>query len=148
MTSPTRRRLLQAGLALGVSFALPAARGCEFFSNRMRILNPWTRASIDGATSAIICMKFDQVDRDDRLIGVETPVAAGAELVGPDHAVSRVDVPIPRGQLTELGETGTVLRLIGLKHPMEIGREYPLKLIFAQAGIVDADLDVFYNAHD
>jgi copper(I)-binding protein len=138
-----RRLVLKAGLAAGASLVLPSARACEFFSSTLRILHPWSRASRDGATSAIVSTKFDQVLQDDRLIHVETPVAAGAEMGGID-AASRVDFPIPAGRETALGETGTYLRLVRLRHPLEMGRAYPLHLFFDRGGLVQADFDIDY----
>jgi hypothetical protein len=43
-----------------------------------------------------------------------------------------------------LGEEGTMIRLIGLNHPLLIARTYPLKLVFEKSGIVDAELNVDY----
>lgn len=137
-----RRRVLHAGLALGVSLVVPAARACEFFTSTMRVIHPWTRAT-GYATSAVVCMKFDDVTETDRLIGVETPVAAGAELVG-EGASTEVDLLIPAGQETALSEEGTHIRLVELNHPLLIARVYPLKLAFEKGGIVNAALTVDY----
>src|ERR1700716_3701563 len=96
-----RRTVLQAGLALCASLVVPRARACEFFTSTMRITHPWTRATAPDATSAVLCMKFDEVTETDRLIGVETPVAEGAELVGKQAGaeVSRaVNFLIPAGR--------------------------------------------------
>ncbi len=141
-TSFHRRQVLQAGLALGASFVLPQpARACEFFTTTLRITHPWARATEGDDTSAIVSIKFDQVLETDRLIGVETPVAQGAEMGG--VAGSRqVDFLIPKGEETNLGETGIHLRLTGLNHPLEIARTYPLRLIFEKSGAVEADLSI------
>jgi copper(I)-binding protein len=138
-----RRDFLRTSLAMGVSLAIPQARACEFFTSTLRITHPWTRATAPGATSALLCMKIDNVIGADRLIGLETPVAKGAELVV-DGAVSRLHLPIPVGQEMILGEEGTMIRLIGLNHPLLIARTYPLKLVFEKSGIVDAELNVDY----
>ncbi len=142
-----RRTLLRAGLALGsgLSAALiaPSARACEFFASSLRITHPWTRATPIGERTAKICMRFDEVTRSDRLIGVETPVARGAERGGSGGAI---DIPIPEGQTTELTEAGVHVRLTGLKHPLELGRTYPLTLRFAHGGEVNASFDVDYGA--
>lgn len=138
-----RRAALRAGLALCASLALPSARACEFFSSTLRVWHPWTRATAPDATSAIINMKIDQVSQSDRLIGVETPVAGGAELVR-DGASSAVDLLIPQGQETLLGEEGIHIRLVDLKQPLLIARSYPLTLIFEKGGIVNANLNIDY----
>jgi copper(I)-binding protein len=128
-----RRRALQAGFALCASLALPSARACEFFANNLRIIHPWTRAT-GPDTSAVVCMKFDEVTETDRLVGVETPVAEAAELVG--------DLLIPKGGELILSDDGPHVRLVGLKHPLLIARVYPLKLEFEKAGAINARLTV------
>ena len=138
-----RRGMLQAGLALGLVSVLPAARACEFFTTHLRITHPWTHASVEGASIAVVSMKFDEVTLADRLIGVTTPVAERAELGG-IGAGPNVDFPIPEGRETLLSERGTFVRLVGLKHPLEIARTYPLTLVFERGGSIATDLSVDY----
>ncbi len=153
-----RRDVLRGSLALGVALLTPGARACEFFSPTMRILHPWTRASEPNATTAVVCMRFDEVSRDDRLVQVQTPVAAAAEMggvvltggatrpgsgsgsgsgVGPG-----LNFLIPAGQESALSEGGRFVRLLDLRHPLEVGRSYPLTLVFEQGGTVNATLTV------
>jgi copper(I)-binding protein len=141
---PGRRALLRAGGAVAIGLALPPARACEFFSTHLRIYHPWSRATAEGDAFAVLCMRFDEVRSPDRLIRVETPVATGAEMNGPARGRA-VDIAIPAGRETELSETGTFIRLTGLKHPLEVGRNYPLKLVFAHGGVVDADIDIDFE---
>jgi copper(I)-binding protein len=138
-----RRLLLQAGLAVGTSLVLPAARACEFFSTTLRVTHPWTRATAGQSSSAIVCMKIDQVLTTDRLIGVDTPVATGAELVGAATG-PQVNLLIEQGQDIQLGETGLQLRLTGLTQPLEIARTYPMRLVFEKGGVLDTELNVDY----
>lgn len=138
-----RRALLRAGLALGASFALPAARGCEYFAPHLRITHPWTHATEPGETVAGLYMKIDATSQADRLIGVETPVATGAEMGG-TAAGPGVSLFLPEGQESELSESGIFIRLLGLKHPLEIARSYPLFLEFEKGGIVNATLNIDY----
>jgi copper(I)-binding protein len=141
-----RRTLLRAGLAAGVSLGWPSARACEFFTTHLRIYRPWSRATAPGDGFAVLCMSFDQVARPDRLIGVETPVATRAELAGPGaRPGGAVDLPIPAGRETVLVETGLFIRLLGLTQTLEVGRSYPLRLVFEHGGAVDADIDVDYE---
>lgn len=142
-----RRSVLQAGLAAGLSLALPAARACEYFSPTLRVTHPWARASAPGASVARVSMKFDDVSQDDRLIGVHTPVASGAELAGPGAepgAERGLNLAIPSGRETLLSEGGLHLRLTGLQLPLEVGRSYPLKLVFERGGTVNATLNIDY----
>jgi copper(I)-binding protein len=138
-----RRRLLQAAGASGLVFAGLPARACEFYSTNLRITHPWTRATPEDAASAIVCMRFDEVLKDDRLIGVETLVARGAE-IGGRLAQPAVDFHIPQGRETLLSERDTWLRLTGLTMPLEVGRSYPLHLVFETGGAVRTDLSVDY----
>ncbi len=144
MSTPMNRRdALRAGLALCASLALPSARACEFFTTRLRVWHPWTRASEPDASTAVVSMKFDEVSEADRLIGVETPVAEGAELVR-EGASGAVNLLIPKGRELLLAEDGTHIRLVGLKQPLLIARSYPLTLVFEKGGSLNATLNVDY----
>jgi periplasmic copper chaperone A len=136
-----RRDVMRTATALGAALAIPGARACEAFATTLRVTHPWTRASRANATTAAINLLIDQVSRDDRLIGVTSPVAAGAELVGRDIGPA-LDLRIPQGQEIELDEARTHIRLVGLNQPLLIGRSYPLQLDFVQGGIVRMFLSV------
>lgn len=138
-----RRHLLRTGLAAGALLGLPAARACEFFAANLRITHPWTRASAPGATTAMVCMRFDEVTGSDRLIGVASPVAESAEMGGLPLA-GPVDILIPADQQITLTEAGLHIRLIGLRHDLLVAREYPLTLVFERSGPVQATLSVDY----
>jgi len=139
--APSRRKALLAVLACGLASAASSSRACDFFSTRLRIYKPWARATDSRDTVANVFMLFDEVTESDRLIGVETPVAEGAEMVVGGVA-RRIDLAIPAGANTQLSEAGVFIRLTGLKHPLHLGREYPLSLIFKHGGRVEADLDI------
>jgi copper(I)-binding protein len=142
-----RRGLLQAGLGLCAALAVPAVRAndtCYFDSPNLRIFHPWTRATGPEDRVAVVCMVFDEVTRADRLIGVHTPVAEGAEIGGPG-ARPGVDLPIAAGRALELRENGTHVRLLGLKHPLHVGRTYELTLVFEHGGAIPVHLDVDYE---
>lgn len=142
MTVILRRRGCLGWLA---ACALSPREGlaCEYQAATLRILHPWTRATAPGQADAIVGMTFDEVARDDRLIGVSTPVAARAVLIDRDGPAD-VDLPIPAGQVTTLDEQGVTLRLQELRHALEVGRSYPLRLLFAEGGPVVATLNVDY----
>jgi len=135
---------MQSALALGLTGVGLRAQACEFFTSNLRIMHPWTRASGDDDTSAIVSMLFDQVQQDDRLIGVETMIATGAEIVesGENRVQPGMDFFIPKGQETVLSETGTFLRLTGLRMPLDVGRTYPMRLVFKIGGAVPAELSI------
>lgn len=142
-----RRTLLHAACATGLATLLPTARACEFFATTLRITHPWTRVSDVGADSAVISMKFDEVMHADRLISVSTPVAENAELGG-RFASPTMNFQIPAGRETQLNEIGTFVRLTGLKQPLEMGRSYPLTLVFEHGGSVAASLSVDYESRN
>lgn len=139
-----RRGALVAGLALGASLVGRPASACEYFGPTLRVTHPWTRATAPGATTAMVCMKFDEVTQADRLIRVETPVATGADMGG-QLAGPRVDFAVPEGRETLLSETGTYLRLTGLNFPLEVGRSYPLVLVFERGGVMNATVTVDFE---
>lgn len=141
-----RRGVLRAGLAIasgGLFHQSKTAQAHEYFTANFTLIHPWTRASAPGATTANICMSFDEVTRSDRLIGASSPLAEGAEMGG--NGVGRaLDIAIPQGIKTELTETGVHLRLVGLKQPLELAREYPMTLVFALSGSLRATFLVDY----
>lgn len=142
---PTRRDWLRLGLGLGGLGLLPAARACEFHTDTLRVTHPYCHATGPSVSEAVVCMKFDEVSRSDRLVGVTTPVAREADIAG---LLARpvVDFEIPAGEETWLHEHGTWLRLTGLRHPLHVGRTYPLQLDFAHGGTALATLTVDYPA--
>jgi periplasmic copper chaperone A len=143
-TASERRLLLQAGLVSATGLASSRVQACEFFASTLRVTHPWTRASADDDTSAVVCMRFDEVTRDDRLIGFESDIASGAELA--EHGASRaIDLPIPQGRETRLTEIGTHIRLLGLKMPLDVGRIYPIRLRFQHGGDLRAELSVDFT---
>ncbi len=135
----TRRRLMQAGAAAACGWAALPAHACEFFGPTLRVTHPWTRATPDDATSAVVCMKFDEITQDDRLLGLQAAFATGAEMVVDGRAMP-IDLPLPGGQVQTLTETGTHLRLTGLTQPLGLGRAYPIRLLFEQGGLMRAEL--------
>ncbi len=138
-----RRHFLRFGLA-GVGLWVGSqAQACEFFAAHLRITHPWTRATAPGETSALVCLRIDEVTLSDRLIQVVTPVADAAEMGGV-LLPGPVNVAIPVDEVTQLSEAGPHIRLLGLRHPLEVAREYPMDLIFERAGVVQARLSVDY----
>lgn len=136
----TRRHLLLASLGLPLTFG-QSAQACDFYSSHLRIWHPWTRATRAGAETAKLFMRFDDVQRTDRLIGIETPVAAGAQLVTPEGP-RPLNLLITAGNELTLTEDGLHIELLDLQHPLQIGRSFALKLIFESAEPVNALLNV------
>jgi len=143
MTS--RRHLLLAACSLPLGLSRPV-QACDFFSSRLRIWHPWTRATRVDADSAKVCMRFDEVRETDRLIGVETPVAGGCRLAGPGIPPDRAGLSllIKQGEEITLTEDGLHIELLDLQHPLQVGRTFALRLIFESAGAVETALNVDY----
>ena len=139
-----RRHFLRLGLAGYALWGGPPARACEFFAAHFRITHPWTRASAPGETTAMVCLRIDEVTLSDRLIHVETPVAESAEMGG-IAVPGPVNLVIPADRVTQLSEAGPYIRLLGLRHALEVTREYPMDLVFERAGVVQARLSVDYT---
>lgn len=139
----TRRHLL---IALAAAPLARPAQACEFFSSRMRIWHPWARATRVDADTARLCMRFDEAQASDRLIGLETPVAAGARLAGPGapEDAQGLSLLIPAGRELTLAEDGLHIELLDLQQPLQVGRSFPLRLIFESAEPVNAMLNVDY----
>ncbi len=145
MSTPTlpRRHLL---IALGAVGFANTARACEFYSSHLRIWHPWTRATRVDADTAQVFMRFDEVQRTDRLIGIETPVAAGARLAGPGVPADAqsLSLLIREGETLTLADGGLHIELLDLQQPLQIGRSFPMRLVFESAGTVNATLNVDY----
>jgi copper(I)-binding protein len=135
-----RRQVIGLAVAALTGIALRPARACEFVTDTLRLTHPWTRASVPGATSALLGMRIDEVTRTDRLIAVRTPMATGAELA--DAPGRPLDLEILPGSELDFSETGIQLRLTGLKGPLYTGRDYPLDIAFEHGGVVHARLIV------
>jgi hypothetical protein len=129
-------------MALGLS--APAARACEFYTGRLRVMHPWTRATAPGADTAVLCLGLDEVTQPDRLIGVRTPIARGVAMGGP-RAGQALDIALQPGDRLDLSEEGVHLLLTGLVHPLQVGRQYSLELLFEHAGAIATDVSVDFD---
>lgn len=146
MTTMTIKPLAAALLAGTLALAAPALHAHEFFTGKLTVIHPWTSATEPGQTSAVVSMKFQDVTETDRLVGVRTPVAEGAELGGMAVGSSALDFEIPAGRDTQLRADGVHLRLTGLTMPLYQGREYPLTLVFEKAGPIRCALLIDFGS--
>lgn len=137
----SRRTVLRTAVAAAAWPWLGTSQACEFQSSHLRVTHPWTRATPPGADRAVLCMKFDEVQETDRLVGVLTPIASGVALAGAP-ADAPLALEIPAGGLLELHEEGPHLLLTGLHGPVQVGRQYPLQLTFEKGGVLFATLNV------
>jgi periplasmic copper chaperone A len=70
LSRPSRRALLQFGLACGAGLWTTQPRACEVQLPNLRLMHPWTRATAPGADTAILNFAIEDVTEADRLIGV------------------------------------------------------------------------------
>jgi len=93
-------------------------------------------------------MRFDEVRKTDRLIGIETPVAAGARLAGQGapQGGQGLSLLIREGQELSLTEDGLHIELLDLQQPLQVARSFPLRLVFEAGGPVEAQFNVDYAA--
>lgn len=141
MASLHRRACLALATGFGLGGALPRALACEVQADYLRVTHPWTRATAPDASQAVLCMKIDEITADDRLIGASTPLATGVEMGGGEPG-RPVDVPLAPGQVLDMHDSGLHLVLTGLRHGLQVGRDYPLQLQFERSGTVLARLSV------
>ena len=71
------------------------------------------------------------------------PVAESAEMGGEGQGKA-VKFRIVKGPSSGLSETGTYLKLVGLKFQLEVGRSFPLTLVFEKAGATTTSLSIDY----
>lgn len=140
-----RRDVLSAAASLVAMSLTPVARACEFDADTLKVMHPWTRATAADAPFAVVCMGFAEIIRDDRLIGVITPVARSAEMWSGDEA-GEVNYAVFAGRDAALTEQGLQLRLTGLRQSLELGRSYPMQLVFESGGILRASLNVDFDS--
>ena len=97
----------------------------------------WARASAGPARNGAAYLTLVNAGAATALVGVETPVAARAELHAHrmDGGVARMraveSAPLPAGERAVLAPGGLHIMLMGLAAPLEEGTSFPLTLRFA-----------------
>jgi len=135
-----------AALALVIG-ALPVASDAQ--SPKIIVEAAWSRATPPTAkVGAVFLTIKNSGSASDRLVHVQTPVAARVEIhemgtragVGFMRKVDGLDIPASGTVIFQTG--GMHLMLIGLTGRLVEGQTYPLDLHFKKAGIVKADVTV------
>jgi copper(I)-binding protein len=134
---PAAAALLIAGLA-GTALA-----GEVTMLGPLEIDTPWARATVGaGRPSAAYLTIRNTGEQPDRLVAVETPVAARvdvhemAEEGGTMKMRPAEPLEIPPGGEVRLEPGGLHIMLMQLRAPLVQGGEVPLTLVFEQAGEV------------
>lgn len=134
--------LFLLGLALVSPFAVSSAAFAE--DSRIGSLvigKPWARASIGtGHPAAAYFTITNEGQGDDRVTGLETPLAESAKvhLTVNDGGVMKMlpveDLAIGPGEILALKPGGLHVMLIGLREPLKEGGFFPLTVAFEKAG--------------
>ncbi|WP_250655446.1 copper chaperone PCu(A)C [Alkalimarinus coralli] len=109
----------------------------------------WVRAVPPVATiTAAYMMLHNYSQQDDRLIGIESPVAGVVEMHASDMSdgvmkmVKLQEVVVPAKGFVMFEPAGNHIMLIDLKQPLKVGSMVPLTLVFEHHGRVDMQLVV------
>jgi copper(I)-binding protein len=129
--------------------AAPPAAATDSQVGDIRIERPWARATAGNSRIGAVYFTLEAVGAaPDRLLWVQTPMAASAELhthmmhdnVMQMRPVGAIDVN--PGTPTVLEPGGLHVMLIDLKVPLKAGDTFPLALQFERAGRVDIAVPV------
>ena len=143
------RTVLLAATA-GLLLAAGVASGHEAKVGTIEIEHAWARPAKSGNGAAYMTLS-NEGKAPDRLVAVSAPdVARSAELHESStdaQGVMRMrpvegGVEVPPGGEARLAPGGYHVMLVGLKHPLAEGKNFPLVLTFAKAGKVTVDVAV------
>lgn len=125
----------------------PAVQAPAVQAPVVKVGGAWARATAPGQTVGAAFLTVAS-PAPDRLVGVETPVAARAELhtMTMDGTIMRMrpvdGVALPAGQPVALAPSGVHIMLMALKAPLQAGQNFPLTLRFEHALPVTVDVRV------
>lgn len=144
-----KKTLLLAAL-LGTSLL---ANAHDYRVGELQIEHPWSRAMPPVApTAAAYFAVHNQGLEADRLLSVQTPVAAKAEMHEHMHADGLMkmqqvqSVAIPAGGAVKFEPMGYHVMLFGLQQQAKEGERFPLTLTFEKAGKVEVQVAVLTDA--
>lgn len=139
-------------MAAFIAFALfsGAAAAHDYTLGELRIEHPWARATPGRIKTAAVYLElWNDGATPDRLVRIETPVAAGAtlhrtETTGGVARMSAVaDFAVGPGDAAVLSpQTGHHIMFEGLKQPLKQGERVPMTLTFEKAGAVTIEVAV------
>ena len=147
--SVARARLLGAIAALATIAVITAMTAATAATADLRVLAAHAPATPAAATSAAAYVTVHNVGAtSDQLLRASTPLAVQVQLHRSqlDGGVMRMrpvaSLEVPIGGSIEMSTGGTHLMLIGLKRPLKAGEQFPLRLEFARAGVLEATVKV------
>jgi copper(I)-binding protein len=130
---------LYAAALLGTLSAALVLSTSGFAAESINVGNAWARATAPGQTAAGAYMELVSTT-DAALVGVETPVAAKAELhsMSMDGGVMRMravnQIDLPARKPVKLAPGGFHVMLLDIKNPLKAGDKIPLTLTVRGAG--------------
>ena len=145
------RVLCCAALACAVIAAnLSSAGAHEFKAGSLTIEHPWSRATPNGATTAVGYTIIDNAgDTADRLLSATAEVATkvSQHSMTTENGVMKMrevtdGIVVPAHGSAALKPGGYHLMFEGLKHPLKQGESVPGTLVFEKAGTVPVTFKV------
>ena len=118
-------------------------------SGSLTVIDPWSRALPPTVKTGAAYLEVRNAGTGaDRIVGASTPVAERVEIHSHEHVngmmqmrkLDTVEVP-PQGSL-QFKSGGLHLMLLGLIEPLSEGLEFPLKLVFENAGSLEVTVKV------
>jgi hypothetical protein len=143
------KRMLRALCLFFLLIGTGSAAAHYYEIGGLRIVHPWARATVPSAANGVVYVAIsNEGDTPDRLIAVETAIAARAEL----HTVLMEDgvakmrpiaaIELAPGETALLEPGGDHIMLFGLKGPLIEGEMLAVRLVFEVAGPIDIELIV------
>ncbi len=143
------RHLTRLALAAAFSAVAFTSSAHDYNVGALKIDHPWARATPGAITTGAAYLTVTaQGQEPDRLIAVETPRAAKAELhtmildgdIMKMRQVSAIE--INPGEPTVLKPGGLHIMLVGLKAPLREKDRFPMTLTFEKAGKIEVQIAV------
>lgn len=143
-------KTLLAILSTALLLSAPITHAHSITAGELELIHPSIPEPAAMAKSAAGYLVIaNEGSADDRLIGVETPIAAVAELHVTEHGsdgVARMirqdGIDIPAGQTVSLEPDGYHVMLMGLTTPLKEGEMHPVTFIFERAGRIDTEFQI------
>ena len=130
-----------------VLIAFISSQGASAETPSVSVRDAWARATMSTDSGGVYLTIVNHGAADD-LVGVDTPVAARAQLhrmtMNGDVMAMRpmADLPIPSGRTVRLDPDGDHIMLDAMTHPLRRGQSFPITLRFRHGGAVTATVDV------
>jgi len=141
------KNFLHAALPALLLFSA-ASSAHEYYADGFTIVHPWALPTPDGETDAGVYLRFEQIQKGDRLLSASSPAARSIRIIQeadgstaePARELASLELPV--GATVDLHPNALHLQMIDLKAPLSYDRGYPLILVFERAGTIDTSMSV------